>query len=153
MDSTLALTPEEVAERLGLSLDTTYRLLRERRISAKRVGRRYVVPLEGIASFLETVEEETQESLLHQMISLGDLYLRKAQTEGLKEYYALAISKYKKAAALAPADPLPWYQLTRALLLADRESEAKEAFQYLQKAQEVTREYLGKNLKIDSALP
>ncbi|MDW8356790.1 helix-turn-helix domain-containing protein [Thermus sp.] len=54
----LALTPEELAEALGISLSTTYNLIRVGRIRHTRVGRRILVPLSAVEEFLNAEEKE-----------------------------------------------------------------------------------------------
>jgi len=46
------LTPEQVAEYLQLTTDTVYRLIRQHRLAASRIGRTYRIPKEDVVSFL-----------------------------------------------------------------------------------------------------
>ena len=46
------LSPETVAQRLSLSVDTVYRLCRDEKISSYRVGRRRIIPESSIMEFL-----------------------------------------------------------------------------------------------------
>lgn len=46
------LTPQEVARYLKLHLDTVYRLIRERRLSAVRIGRSYRLTQRDLLEFL-----------------------------------------------------------------------------------------------------
>src|SRR5947199_9838630 len=46
------LTPEQVAEYLQLNTDTVYRLIREERLAASRIGRTYRIPKEDVEQFL-----------------------------------------------------------------------------------------------------
>src|SRR5450631_3836272 len=48
------LTVEEVARRLRLHLDTARRFVREGRITATKVGRRYLVPEKALLRFIES---------------------------------------------------------------------------------------------------
>ena len=46
------LTPEEVADYLQLTKDTIYRLIREHRLAATRIGRSYRIPKEDLDTFI-----------------------------------------------------------------------------------------------------
>ena len=48
----LALSPAEVAATLGISLNAAYSLIREKRIPAVRLGRRWVVPRRELEAML-----------------------------------------------------------------------------------------------------
>ncbi len=48
------LTPEEVADYLQLTSDTIYRLIRENRLAATKIGRNYRVPKEDLDAFIIT---------------------------------------------------------------------------------------------------
>jgi excisionase family DNA binding protein len=48
------LTPEEVADYLQLTSDTIYRLIREHRLAATRIGRTYRIPKEDLDTFILT---------------------------------------------------------------------------------------------------
>lgn len=48
------LTPEQVAEALGISRKSVYRLLRERTIGSKRIGTKYLIPKRCLVDYLES---------------------------------------------------------------------------------------------------
>ena len=54
----IALTPQEVANRLQMARSTIYRLIQRREIPAVRVGGQYRIPV-GALERLLTVPEET----------------------------------------------------------------------------------------------
>lgn len=49
----LALTPEEVAKRLGISMPTIYHLCSRKGFPAVRVGRKIIIPLNGLERWLD----------------------------------------------------------------------------------------------------
>lgn len=48
------LTPEQVAEALGISRKSVYRLLRERTIGSKHIGTKYLIPKRCLVDYLES---------------------------------------------------------------------------------------------------
>ncbi len=46
------MTPEQVAEYLQLNTDTIYRLIREKKLAATKIGRAYRIPREDLEAFL-----------------------------------------------------------------------------------------------------
>ncbi len=46
------MTPEQVAEYLQLNTDTVYRLIRQKRLAASKIGRTYRIPKEDVETFL-----------------------------------------------------------------------------------------------------
>ncbi len=48
------MTPEQVAEYLQLNKDTVYRLIRQRKLAATRIGRAYRIVKEDLEAFLST---------------------------------------------------------------------------------------------------
>jgi excisionase family DNA binding protein len=64
--STLAqhLSPEQVASRTSLSVDTIYRLCRDNRLPSRRIGRRRIISETDVVEFLE------QDSTLAPVIEL-----------------------------------------------------------------------------------
>lgn len=135
-----AFEPEDVAERLAVSVDTVYRLIRRGELRATRIGRRYSVPAQALVEFLERAEHEEAEQLFTRSLELGRLYVDKGIAEDLAPYLELAEAKLRRAAELRPTDPLPRYELVRALLLRGCEAEAERAFEELEAAQDRTRE-------------
>ncbi|UZX15689.1 helix-turn-helix domain-containing protein [Thermus sp. PS18] len=52
----LALSPEQVAQALGISVFTLYKLLHTGRIRHVRVGRRILIPIAALEAFLNGEE-------------------------------------------------------------------------------------------------
>lgn len=52
----LALSPEQVAQALGISVFTLYKLLHAGRIRHVRVGRRILIPIAALEAFLNGEE-------------------------------------------------------------------------------------------------
>jgi excisionase family DNA binding protein len=48
------LTPEQVAAYLQLNTDTVYRLIRQRSLTATRIGRTYRIPRQDLEAFIAT---------------------------------------------------------------------------------------------------
>ena len=48
------MTPEQVADYLQLDKETIYRLIRDRRLAATRIGRAYRIPRQDLETFLVT---------------------------------------------------------------------------------------------------
>ena len=46
------MTPEQVADYLQLDKETVYRLIRDRKLAATRIGRAYRIPREDLDTFL-----------------------------------------------------------------------------------------------------
>lgn len=46
------MTPEQVADYLQLNTDTVYRLIRQHKLAAARIGRAYRIPREDVDAFL-----------------------------------------------------------------------------------------------------
>src|SRR3990172_10180588 len=63
------MTPEQVAEYLQLNKDTVYRLIRDRRLAAARIGRNYRVPKEELEAFLvaNSTRDEVREALFRRV--------------------------------------------------------------------------------------
>jgi len=56
MSEALTVTPQEAAARLGMGRASVYRLLKEGRLPAVRLGRVYRVPLRALEAVLERPE-------------------------------------------------------------------------------------------------
>lgn len=48
------LNSEQVAEDLGISRKSVYRLLRERTIGSKRIGSKYIIPKRCLVDYLDS---------------------------------------------------------------------------------------------------
>ena len=56
----IALSPEEFAGAIGVSLSTVYRLIRTKRIPSARLGKRILIPLSAVDEFLNGEREEEE---------------------------------------------------------------------------------------------
>ncbi len=56
----MLLPPREAAATLGIGRDATYRLIREGRLPAIAVGRRILIPVSALASWVERELESTR---------------------------------------------------------------------------------------------
>ena len=63
------MTPEQVAEYLQLNKDTVYRLIRDRKLAAARIGRNYRVLKEELEAFLvaNSTRDEVREALFRRV--------------------------------------------------------------------------------------
>jgi len=143
------LTPEQIAERLAVSVDTVYRLVRDGELAAVRAGRRYTVPVDALREFLERASTDDDERVYHRALELGRLYVAKAQTDGVDAYFDLAEAKLRVAVALRPRDALARYELLRALVYAGRDDQAEGAFRELEACQSSAR----RRLRRERSLP
>jgi excisionase family DNA binding protein len=68
------MTPEQVAEYLQLAKDTVYRLIRQRKLAATRVGRAYRIPRQDVEAFIaaNSTREEVRELLFRRVLAIGD---------------------------------------------------------------------------------
>ena len=68
------MTPEQVAEYLQLTKDTVYRLIRQRRLAATRIGRSYRIPRHDLEVFLHThsTRDEVRDALFARVLSIAD---------------------------------------------------------------------------------
>ncbi len=75
------MTPEQVAEYLQLAKDTVYRLIRQRKLAATRIGRAYRIPRKDLESFIaaNSTREEVRELLFRRVLAIGD---RSSQLDG-----------------------------------------------------------------------
>ena len=67
------MTPEQVATYLQLAKDTVYRLIRQRKLAATRIGRAYRIPREDLEAFIATnsTREEVRELLFRRVLEIG----------------------------------------------------------------------------------
>jgi len=142
--------PEQVAERLNLSVDTVYRLIRRGDLQAFRAGRRFTVSTQALTEFLEGAEIEDVDRAFSRSIELAKLYLFKAVSEGQDAYFDLAEAKLCRAIALRPMDPVPRYELVRLLLRRGHEDQASQAFGELEAAQAKALEARRRQLRADA---
>ena len=68
------LTPEEVADYLQLTKDTIYRLIREHRLAATRIGRSYRIPKEDLDTFIlaNSTRPIVRQRLFERVLEMGD---------------------------------------------------------------------------------
>lgn len=68
------MTPEQVAEYLQLTKDTVYRLIRQRRLAATRIGRSYRIPRHDLEVFLQThsTRDEVRDALFKRVLSIAE---------------------------------------------------------------------------------
>jgi excisionase family DNA binding protein len=68
------MTPEQVAEYLQMNTATIYRLIRERRLAATRVGRSYRIPREDLEEFIRanSTREEVRRALFRRVKAIGE---------------------------------------------------------------------------------
>lgn len=67
------MTPEQVAKYLQMNTDTVYRLIRERKLAAARIGRSYRIPKEDLEAFLfaYSTREEVRQALFRKVKEIG----------------------------------------------------------------------------------
>ncbi len=68
------MTPEQVADYLQLNKDTVYRLIRQKRLAATRIGRHYRVPKEDLESFLlvNSTRGVVRHTLFRRVLEIGE---------------------------------------------------------------------------------
>lgn len=68
------MTPEQVADYLQLNTDTVYRLIRERRLAATRIGRAYRIPKEDLDAFLlvNSTRADVRQALFRRVLEIGE---------------------------------------------------------------------------------
>lgn len=68
------MTPEQVADYLQLATETVYRLIRQRKLAATRVGRAYRIPREDVESFIvaNSTREEVRSLLFRRVMAIAD---------------------------------------------------------------------------------
>lgn len=68
------MTPEQVADYLQLATETVYRLIRQRKLAATRVGRAYRIPREDVESFIvaNSTREEVRSLLFRRVLEISD---------------------------------------------------------------------------------
>jgi len=68
------MTPEQVAEDLQLNTDTVYRLIRQHRLAASRIGRTYRIPKADVEHFLlaHSNRSQVRGTLFRQVLSIAE---------------------------------------------------------------------------------
>lgn len=68
------MTPEQVADYLQLATETVYRLIRQRKLAATRVGRAYRIPREDVESFIvaNSTREEVRSLLFRRVMEISE---------------------------------------------------------------------------------
>ncbi len=68
------LTPEQVADYLQLTKDTVYRLIRQKRLAATRIGRSYRIPKEDLQTFIlcNSTRETVRQNLFDRVLEIGE---------------------------------------------------------------------------------
>jgi excisionase family DNA binding protein len=68
------MTPEQVADYLQLTTDTVYRLIRQHKLAATRIGRHYRVPKEDLDSFLlrQSTRQEVRDALFTRVLVIAE---------------------------------------------------------------------------------
>lgn len=68
------LTPEQVADYLQLNKDTVYRLIRQNRLAATRIGRTYRIPREDLQTFIvsNSTRPVVRQTLFDRVMEIGE---------------------------------------------------------------------------------
>lgn len=68
------MTPEQVADYLQVATETVYRLIRQRRLAATRIGRAYRIPREDVESYMasNSTREEVRSLLFRRVLEIAD---------------------------------------------------------------------------------
>jgi excisionase family DNA binding protein len=68
------MTPEQVADYLQLAKETVYRLIRQRKLAATRVGRAYRIPQEDVQRFIvaNSTRDEVRSLLFRRVMAIAD---------------------------------------------------------------------------------
>ncbi len=68
------MTPEQVADYLQLDKETVYRLIRDRKLAATRIGRAYRIPREDLDTFLlaNSTRPAVQEALFARLAEVAE---------------------------------------------------------------------------------
>ncbi|MBI4318701.1 MAG: helix-turn-helix domain-containing protein [Chloroflexi bacterium] len=75
------MTPEQVAAHLQLNKDTVYRLIRQRKLAATRIGRTYRIPKEDLEAFIlaNSTRTSVRDALFHRVYAIAQ---RNPQLDG-----------------------------------------------------------------------
>ncbi len=68
------MTPEQVADYLQVATETVYRLIRQRKLAATRIGRAYRIPREDVESYMVTnsTREEVRSLLFRRVLEIAE---------------------------------------------------------------------------------
>jgi excisionase family DNA binding protein len=68
------LTPEQVADYLQLDKETIYRLIRDRKLAATRIGRAYRIPREDLDAFMlaHSTRPEVRKALFDRVLAYAE---------------------------------------------------------------------------------
>jgi excisionase family DNA binding protein len=68
------MTPEQVAEYLQVATETVYRLIRQRKLAATRIGRAYRIPREDVEGFIvaNSTREEVRSLLFRRVLAIAE---------------------------------------------------------------------------------
>ena len=68
------MTPEQVAEYLQVNTGTVYRLIRQQKLAASRIGRTYRIPKEEVEQFLlaHSSRSRDRSSVFRQVLSIAE---------------------------------------------------------------------------------
>ncbi len=68
------MTPEQVAEYLQLTKDTVYRLIRQHRLAATRIGRSYRIPREDVEAFMlaNSTRQYVRDTYFRRVMEIGE---------------------------------------------------------------------------------
>jgi excisionase family DNA binding protein len=85
------MTPEQVAEYLQLTTDTVYRLIRQKKLAASRIGRAYRIPKEDVESFLlaNSTRPEVRAALFRRVLEIAERNPGVSSDDILEELEAL----------------------------------------------------------------
>lgn len=68
------MTPEQVADYLQLATETVYRLIRQRKLAATRIGRAYRIPRQDVESFIvaNSTRDEVRRLQFQRVMAISD---------------------------------------------------------------------------------
>jgi excisionase family DNA binding protein len=68
------MTPEQVADYLQLATETVYRLIRQRKLAATKIGRAYRIPREDVESFIlaNSTRDEVRSLLFRRVKAISE---------------------------------------------------------------------------------
>lgn len=81
------MTPEQVADYLQVATETVYRLIRQRKLAATRIGRAYRIPREDIESYMvaNSTREEVRSLLFRRVLEIAERSPRDLDGDALLE--------------------------------------------------------------------
>jgi excisionase family DNA binding protein len=68
------MTPEQVAQYLQLNIDTIYRLIRQHKLAAAKIGRSYRIPRDDLETFLMTHsnKDKVRQAMFARVLSIAE---------------------------------------------------------------------------------